>query len=519
MLRFIFLWILVINFGVAKSFSDIVSHENQEAIDYVFTNGIVEGYSDQTYRPDLEINRAEFTKIIVSAVYAAEEINQCDTKRLPFSDVAKMAWFAPFVCIAYEENIISGYPDRTFRPAANISFVEAAKIIDIAYDGVAIGAIPWYDPYVKNLSEFGVIPTSIRSLDKPITRGEMAEIIWRWEQEIEDKNFMGYDNGKLVALRADEFIFGYEAVSAEDCESEEVYDAEYEMCFLAEDLETQVFLDENFGDFSSPSHGHRDSYESDPDVLVRYKIKSDRLSLLDTDQFVVGDLVRIRENTKLHQQIWNQFNQLIPNHRAKAIITEFALLGGTGENEGTLAYVHQLEDNPKQWLLAINVPENFNLDGTLKNPSDFYYTLVHEFMHVVSLEERNTTNDLTCETYEIETGCLRPEAPLGRLVEDFWKTSPHWYDFLANPEDEDLAYTRFSKTPDRFVSDYAATNPGEDIAETFAVFVLQTKPSSDLVKDQKVLAMYEDEGLVKLRQGIRTNLTKMEVAPIRKRQR
>jgi len=39
---------------------------------------------------------------------------------------------------------------------------------------------------------------------------------------------------------------------------------------------------------------------------------------------------------------------------------------------------------------------------------------------------------------------------------------------------------------DEFVSDYAATNPGEDIAESFATFVLKPAPSGDTLADQKV---------------------------------
>ena len=36
---------------------------------------------------------------------------------------------------------------------------------------------------------------------------------------------------------------------------------------------------------------------------------------------------------------------------------------------------------------------------------------------------------------------------------------------------------------DSFVTDYAATNPGEDLAETFTVFVLSPRPTGDRIAD------------------------------------
>jgi hypothetical protein len=58
-----------------------------------------------------------------------------------------------------------------------------------------------------------------------------------------------------------------------------------------------------------------------------------------------------------------------------------------------------------------------------------------------------------------------------------------------------------------FVTEYAATNPGEDIAEVFAVFVTRAdKPTGLSIKDKKVQMLYEYPDLVHLRTQIRTNL-------------
>ncbi len=157
---------------------------------------IVQGYEDNTFRPDRSINRAEFTKIIVEAVYDDSEILSCleNTNSL-LKDVERDAWFAKYVCVAAAKQIVQGYPDGTFRPSQDISFVEAAKIIAIAF-GHNTQAIKegdqWFTQFVRYIEAQNSIPTSINALDKKITRGEMAEMIYRLKTKTVNKPSKSY---------------------------------------------------------------------------------------------------------------------------------------------------------------------------------------------------------------------------------------------------------------------------------------------------------------------------------------
>lgn len=188
---------LVLASTVAAAFAAFtdVSGTNQyaEAIKYLEQNGIVEGYADGTFKPFNTINRAEFTKIIVGAatgyspsrdpsgydIYALVGVN--------FHDVSSGEWYVPYLRKAVDSQMISGYPDGTFRPANDINFAEAAKIITTGF-GVSIvtEASPkhWYDGYVQALEKQNAIPLSVTSVDKKITRGEMAEMIYRLKAKI-----------------------------------------------------------------------------------------------------------------------------------------------------------------------------------------------------------------------------------------------------------------------------------------------------------------------------------------------
>lgn len=49
-----------------------------------------------------------------------------------FADVGE-EWFAPYVCAAKRLGWIGGYPDGTFRPAQNVNRAEAIKIVTEAF--------------------------------------------------------------------------------------------------------------------------------------------------------------------------------------------------------------------------------------------------------------------------------------------------------------------------------------------------------------------------------------------------
>ena len=165
------------------SFPDVSStHANYDAIAYVQAQEIVSGYPDGTYHPDATINRAEFVKIIVSAV--SEGGTDCAMSWLstgkPFTDVKIEDWFSGYVCEAQWKGLVSGYSDKTFRPANTINFVEAAKIVTKAFDvPVMTDENIWYKGYVDALAAKNAIPSTIWGMDAKLTRGEMAEMIYR----------------------------------------------------------------------------------------------------------------------------------------------------------------------------------------------------------------------------------------------------------------------------------------------------------------------------------------------------
>ncbi len=143
----------------------------------------VEGNPDGTFAPNRTLNRAEFLKIVLAS-YPKVRVSKSDAGDC-FPDVRSSDWFSPYVCLAKNRGIVSGYPDpsgdaslRLFKPDRAVNYAEAIKILGELYDYVAYSAPDevWYAGYVR-AAEFHktLLPSSLK-FDRPLTRGQMARL-------------------------------------------------------------------------------------------------------------------------------------------------------------------------------------------------------------------------------------------------------------------------------------------------------------------------------------------------------
>lgn len=173
-------------------FPDVArDHPYRDGIIYIVQEGYASGFEDGSFRPEAVISRAAFAKIVTSALFPSGQIQLCpaiiSTNEI-FPDVPVQEWFAPYVCTAKLHNIVSGYPDGTFAPHKNIGFPAVAKMLVEAFDIPVTNAKgEWYVPYLVALSERNAIPSTVESVYHLMTRGEVAEMIYRLETGITDK--------------------------------------------------------------------------------------------------------------------------------------------------------------------------------------------------------------------------------------------------------------------------------------------------------------------------------------------
>lgn len=97
-------------------------------------HGIIEGYLDNTFRPNQNINRAEALKIVLEA--AGIDVSNSPGV-MTYIDVDYTAWYGNYVAYATNYGIVSGYGDFTFKPGNSITRAEASKIVNLVMNYTA----------------------------------------------------------------------------------------------------------------------------------------------------------------------------------------------------------------------------------------------------------------------------------------------------------------------------------------------------------------------------------------------
>lgn len=113
--------------GKSSNYSDINDGWYKNFVDYSTEKKVVKGYPDGTFRPDENITRAEFAKILASSV------SENGDKAVNLTDINDH-WAKDYIVKLASNGIIDGYENGTFAPEQEIKRAEAVKMINLLYD-------------------------------------------------------------------------------------------------------------------------------------------------------------------------------------------------------------------------------------------------------------------------------------------------------------------------------------------------------------------------------------------------
>jgi len=109
----------------ATGYTDIEAHWAKNAIERWSDEKVVNGYADNTFKPDNNVTRAEFVTMIVRLF---EPAKVADLSK--YKDVEKNDWFYDALAKAVEMEVVKGYDNNTLKPEANITRQEAMVILN-----------------------------------------------------------------------------------------------------------------------------------------------------------------------------------------------------------------------------------------------------------------------------------------------------------------------------------------------------------------------------------------------------
>lgn len=191
-------------------FIDLENHWAKAACYHGTGKGYFKGTAEKLFSPQRDITRGE----VVTVLGRIDGVNKDDFIRNVFPDVKEDMYYAAYINWAYENKIVSGYPDGSFNADGKISRAEMAVIFNafieyrktklpgllkkISSESDALGkAEPkkayrdaaniksWAEKSVNRLAEYGVMngdPAGNFNPAKFITRAECAQLLYNFDK-------------------------------------------------------------------------------------------------------------------------------------------------------------------------------------------------------------------------------------------------------------------------------------------------------------------------------------------------
>ena len=113
----------------AKDFTDSDKVTYDDAIEVMSELKVIDGYTDGSFRPTVELNRGAAAKIICNMILGPTTASALSASSAPFVDVPADSVFAGYITYCAKEGIINGYADGTFRPTAPLTGYAFMKML------------------------------------------------------------------------------------------------------------------------------------------------------------------------------------------------------------------------------------------------------------------------------------------------------------------------------------------------------------------------------------------------------
>ncbi len=232
---------------------------------------------------------------------------------------------------------------------------------------------------------------------------------------------------------------------------------------------------------------------SDGMQLALYNVKDGKIKRNNLDTVIDKNQKLVVE--KEHQKMWDRIKEIIPSEYLSLIDRFEVSTDGIGK---ITAYVEGTDNN--KWSISVDPNDILDENGDFTTQS--IYTIIHESAHIISLNKGQMDSEKSDNsTYVVREGKLKKYAYLNVFYQIFWG---HIVDSDIEESDEYKHMREFyKKHKDEFVTEYASTNPSEDLAESFAYFIIKPKPTGSLLKDKKILFFYEYPEFVHIRERMR----------------
>ena len=154
---------------------------DSDVVDTLVSLGVINGYTDGSFKPNDTVTRAEMAKMIYVLRTGNSDASAYNNDKTTFTDV-NGHWAAGYIKYCQSLGIIAGVSATQFKPDANVTAQEAAKmlLVTLGYDAQKAGlvGINWASKTNALADENGLLEDVNTSFTGPCPRQYAAQLMY-----------------------------------------------------------------------------------------------------------------------------------------------------------------------------------------------------------------------------------------------------------------------------------------------------------------------------------------------------
>ena len=386
--------LVTINAG-AKEFTDDEDQNYDEAIAVISEIGVVNGYPDGSFKPANGLTRGAAAKIICNLILGPTTAAELHADTAPFSDVPVSNEFAGYIAYCAKEEIISGYANGTFRPAAGLTGYAFMKMLlgALGYDATNEGYTGgnWSIAVAKQAIGIGLNDSLVEEFNgvDQVTREEAALYAFNTLKA----TMVDYDQKINTTINGVDVVISQGTAKPVDWSEGSNRDGNIKddgYVQFAEEYFPKLYLDNTTDAFGRPAR----EWEYSGNTVGTY-VNHDILKKEFTTEVTGRDLYDVLGKSTIddYEFLISVDGETEKNVLGDAFFTEDNILrsntkgvGGTGN--GVLTQVYVDTDNKDVYIAVINTYLAVATDDYNEKKDEATYT-------VWSLENKGTSSDKT----------------------------------------------------------------------------------------------------------------------------
>lgn len=160
------------------NYSDVAGTNCEGAVNVLTALGVVDGFTDGTFKPEQTVTRAQMAKLVVTALGVADYATATKSK---YTDMGNATWAIPYVEYASNLNIVNGVGNGKFNPNGTVTYEQAATMIVRALgytDQCKEMNGTWPAIYVQKAMALGIFEDVVNGGANGANRGDTAIMLF-----------------------------------------------------------------------------------------------------------------------------------------------------------------------------------------------------------------------------------------------------------------------------------------------------------------------------------------------------